>query len=570
MPLADVDEHLLDELLEWSDWRQVGVRRWTRICNDVTNDFWDLWRDYKDEIKAMGIMVRRPDEDGPFCATWVSQVDPGSCIAPKLDDDEPVQVRNVLRCPASAQRWYLREYQNDAYFTLLKALQAGITFVHDGSDAGMGKTWNALEVVRQLGWNFGVVCPSNVVTKWTNTAIEQPFAIEPEFVLSYDAVRSGRTDYVSREDFIYRKKKRTNFTWNTCDQVILIFDEIHMCAATDSLNAKLLKAAIDNPHVIVMGASATAANSPLELRTIGYGLELHAYDDWFQWCKKMGCRPGPFGGLVFNTGMNSKRNLTPNQKRARRKLADIHHHIYPKRGARIEKTRPEIAAMLPENQIFADTIDLAEPDHPWIKAAMAELDEKEIADEEKALEKEQSVSDLTLNTRARQRTELQKLPALFERVRELRSEGNSVIVFLNYSESIRLLDAWLIKAKEMCVTFVGGMTKREQDDVRGSFQQNLSRVIICQTEAGSASIDLDDTDGQFPRVSLISPGYSARQLIQALGRPHRGPTTRSKVMQWILFAANTVEERACRIVQHKLNNISLLNDGDLAGVIDLV
>lgn len=569
MIATDVDQ-LVAELLEWTDWRQVAAQRWTRMCHEITDDFWDLWREHKDEIKAAGVRVHRSEDDGDFIATWVTQVDPGSCIAAETINDAPLEVRNVLRCPPSAQRWYLREYQNDAYFTLLRAIQNGMMFVTDGSDAGLGKTWNALEVVKQLGWNFGVVCPSNVVTKWTNTAVDMPFQLEPEFVHSYDALRAGRTDYVSRENFIYRKKKCTRFTWNTCDKVIIIFDEIHMCSAADSLNAKLLKAAIDDPNILIMGASATVANSPLELRTIGYGLGLHKYDDWFQWCKKMGCRPGPFGGLIFNTGMVSGRAPTPNQVRARRKLTEIHHHIYPARGARIEKSRPEIQAQLPENLIMADTVDLADEDDPRLVDALLAIDAKEMADEEKALEKEMSVSDLTLNTRARQRTELLKLPAFFDKILELRATGNSVIVFLNYSESIRLLHEWLTKKKETTVLFVGGLARPQQDEVKLSFQRNAARVIICQTEAGSASIDLDDTDGNFPRCSLISPGYSARQLIQALGRPHRGPTTKSKIMQWILFAAATVEERACRIVQHKLNNIALINDGDLAGIVEII
>lgn len=568
MPLADVDELLFEELMEWTAPRQIG-RKFTRMAHDVPTEFWDLWRDYKDEIKALGIRVYKPDEDSPFQATWVTEVDPGSRIAAEVIDDEPEQVRNVLRCPHSAQRYYLRPYQNDAYFTLLRAVLAGMPFVVDGSDAGMGKTWNALEVMRQLGWNFGVVCPSNVVTKWTNTATDQPFALEPEFVLSYDAVRSGRTDYVTRTNSIYRKKKRVDFAWNTVDKVAIIFDEVHMCAAEHSLNSKVLKAALDNPHILVMGASATMANSPLEMKVIGYGLELHDYDGWFNWCRKMGCRPGPFGGLIFNTGMDSKRGPTPNQLNARKKLTQIHSHIYPARGARIEKTRPEIQALLPENLVMADVVDVA-PDDPRIKEALAAVDLKEQLDEEKAMEKDSAVSDLVLNTRERQRTELLKLPAFYDLILDHRKAGNSVIVFLNYSESIKLLNEWLVAKRERVSLFVGGLSKETQDVVRAMFQTNVARIIICQTEAGSASIDLDDTDGNFPRVSLISPGYSARQLIQALGRPHRGPTTRSKVMQWILFAANTVEERACRIVQHKLNNISLINDGDLAGVIDLV
>lgn len=64
-------------------------------------------------------------------------------------------------------------------------------------------------------------------------------------------------------------------------------------------------------------------------------------------------------------------------------------------------------------------------------------------------------------------------------------------------------------------------------------------------------------------MTLISPGFSAVQLKQALGRVHRA-NARSKSVQRVVFAAGTVEEQACEAVRAKLANIALLNDGDLA------
>jgi hypothetical protein len=56
------------------------------------------------------------------------------------------------------------------------------------------------------------------------------------------------------------------------------------------------------------------------------------------------------------------------------------------------------------------------------------------------------------------------------------------------------------------------------------------------------------------------------ELKQALGRVHRtGALTPS--LQRIVYLANTVEEKICRVVKAKLDNLDLLNDGDVHNVI---
>ena len=50
---------------------------------------------------------------------------------------------------------------------------------------------------------------------------------------------------------------------------------------------------------------------------------------------------------------------------------------------------------------------------------------------------------------------------------------------------------------------------------------------------------------------------------QTLGRIWRDDA-KTKSIQRIVCVANTVEEDVCRNVQQKLNNLDMLNDGDLA------
>ena len=81
-------------------------------------------------------------------------------------------------------------------------------------------------------------------------------------------------------------------------------------------------------------------------------------------------------------------------------------------------------------------------------------------------------------------------------------------------------------------------------------------------QAGGTGLSLHDLNGKHPRVSLISPNFSAVDLKQVLGRVHRAGA-KSTAVQKIVFANDTVEMRVCRAVRKKLNNLDLINDDEM-------
>jgi hypothetical protein len=52
---------------------------------------------------------------------------------------------------------------------------------------------------------------------------------------------------------------------------------------------------------------------------------------------------------------------------------------------------------------------------------------------------------------------------------------------------------------------------------------------------------------------------------QALGRVWRD-SAKSKSIQKIVFVSGTIEEKVCKQVNEKLNNLDLINDGDLNNI----
>jgi superfamily II DNA or RNA helicase len=68
--------------------------------------------------------------------------------------------------------------------------------------------------------------------------------------------------------------------------------------------------------------------------------------------------------------------------------------------------------------------------------------------------------------------------------------------------------------------------------------------------------------GLYPRVSIISPTWSAQDLIQVLGRIYRAKA-KTKVLQRIIFCKDTVEDEVCGMIQSKVANIAFINDGTM-------
>jgi len=86
--------------------------------------------------------------------------------------------------------------------------------------------------------------------------------------------------------------------------------------------------------------------------------------------------------------------------------------------------------------------------------------------------------------------------------------------------------------------------------------------MLCTIQAGGTGVSLHDINGNHPRVSLISPTFSAIDFKQTLGRIHRAGA-KSPAVQKIVFAEGTVEMRVCKLVKRKLDNLDLINDDEL-------
>ena len=114
----------------------------------------------------------------------------------------------------------LYPWQEKSKTTLLQALQ-NHSIALDCSDTGTGKTITACAVAQELGLPFAIVAPKVVLPAWREWC--STFGLQPEFVLNYEKLRTGNTEFV---------KKLGNKQWewsHKSPDFLYIFDEVHKC-----------------------------------------------------------------------------------------------------------------------------------------------------------------------------------------------------------------------------------------------------------------------------------------------------------------------------------------------------
>lgn len=472
----------------------------------------------------------------------------------------------------------LRPHQVKPVEQLLEILRYHQSAV-DLSDTGTGKTYVAAAVANRIAVPTLVVCPKIAKNAWRRAA--EHFG-DSFSIINYERLRTGRTLFgswtntpVARvETFVCQScqlpvdplkpfpcychargihclvARKTD--WNYGDFRfspairLIVFDECHRCSGLHSLNSEMLIAA-RRQGIKILGLSATAACSPLQMRALGYVLDLHTLHPraglgYWQWAARYGCRRdatiGP--GVHWLVGESKQRTI----------MADINSKIIPARGVRV---RTEEIPGFPEREITAELYDIEKPE--IANSLYSEMSEPLRRLSERTQLDVAPESSLTKILRARQKLELLKVPIARDLALDYLAKGYSVGVFCDFSAT---LDA-LAKILD-CDCIIDGR-RTDRDSVIARFQSNTSRLILVQNAAGGICISLQDFGGEHPRIGLVFPTFSIVTMRQVAGRFHRDGG-KSKCFYRFMFVANSVEEDVFRAWKSKGNNLDALNDAD--------
>ena len=429
-----------------------------------------------------------------------------------------------------------------------KVLQTGRMFLCAAS-TGAGKTYLACYTIAKLGIPTLIVCPKVAISQWKSVVrgmgVEDKVigVINPENLIS-----SKRNTFYSHED-----------GWKNIPEgpVLLVFDELHRsCSGVYKLSRRgqkgtgckqaLMVARWVNPSAPghkVLALTATPADSPLKMQTIGYLMGFHSFvaPSFYDWCRRHGCS-------MQARGRQAAFAFTRDRLRAKAIMADIRKDM----GERFMSITPEEIPGFPEETREVVLVDLAKEDYEGLVQAYAEMPE---------LMKKPSRDSMVKLLRLRQQAEFCKASVLAGMAANEVEDGNSVFIAISFTDARLRIQMELEKAGVPFGAIYGGQKESERFEIIDAFQQNRVHVIIGMMQACGVALSLHDTRHERPRVSLISPSFSASDVVQALGRIRRVGGTAAT--QKFVLVANSVEERVARSIQAKLEAMSSLTDQDL-------
>jgi len=453
----------------------------------------------------------------------------------------------------------------------------------DASETGTGKMYIGCAIARAFKGPIVVIAPKIILRKWKE--VLNSFGVEAIVYINYEKLCRGHTkwlkyrkvakqavDTVNQEDMAAKKKFRKfhpdekvaryfNAVLYFPSGSLVILDESHHCKGINSLQMGLMISLKRQGYKILM-ASATQACSPLDMRAFGYTVNLIPTPEmksYKQFCLDAGAvETGHYGAMTFDDEDNTARN----------KMQQIHQHLFDfsKIGSRL--TRESMGALFPEHEIICESYDMGENScriqHAFdiMEAEIAQMDEQTA---------NYSNHVFAAIMKARRRIEMLKVPTFVEMIEDLFDERKSVIIYVNFTETIEAIQQRLermrkFRGKNLIGLIYGGRTNNQRLQDIEDFQADRKRVMIVNI-ACAESIGLHDITGTYPRAQLLNPSFSAIKVLQAQGRGHR-QGGRTKVYTRFIFADKTYENQICNRLSSRLDNLELLTSGDLTGNIN--
>jgi superfamily II DNA or RNA helicase len=397
----------------------------------------------------------------------------------------------------------------------------------DFSSTGTGKTYTSIALCSQQDYEPIIICPKSVICYWKE--ICDFYEVKPKTIINYESIKKGK----DLNDDMTKKKSEIvdlvddKFIWKNINKKknIIIFDEAHKCKNHKSINGKLLLSAKNKCRILLL--SATIAQKYDDFRIFGYMLNFYKQiRSGSKWIKSL------LDQDRFKFSSCGETQLTS--------------CIYPKKGSRM--TYSDMSKCVSKNNISTQCYTLNDKNEKILR-------------KEYELLKKNINNHLTTQLYSRQKIEEVKVEILIDLAEKYLEEGLSVVIFVNFLKSLKLLTNHFGQKNIDYSSIYGDQNIQERTANINNFQLNHTRIIISMIQSGSESISLHDKTGNNPRISLISPSFSGKELLQSLGRIYR-TGVKSRVEQKIIFCDDPTEKLICAKIKEKINFINNFADYD--------
>ena len=412
-------------------------------------------------------------------------------------------------------------------------------------DMGLGKT---LQTLTWLAWLKArhkhhrpalVICPASVLHNWRREA--ERFTPDLKvLVLQSGAARHTLRKQIPQHDIIVTNYALLRRDWEELQKFefrVIILDEAQF---------------IKNPAAQI-SQSVKQLNSDLRLALTGTPLENRLLD---LWSILDFVQPGYLGNqqqFVENYQPKGE-DAEWQQKVARRRLAA---RLRPLMLRRLKK---QVAQDLPDRIEERRDCDLGEEQRKLYLAELRrsrEQVQQAVATKGVARSKMHVLAALTRlrqicchptlvgNDSASGKTE-----TLFELLEPLLAEGQKVLLFSQFVQMLRLLEAECVK-RGIPTHILTGETKQRQEVVNAFQEDPNPGVFLLSLRAAGTGLNL--TTASY--VVLYDPWWNPAVEAQAIDRSHRIGQTQT-VIAYRLIAPGTVEEKIWELQQRKARTIS--------------
>lgn len=447
----------------------------------------------------------------------------------------------------------LLDYQLPHAQQLIRALEREGSTAVDASDTGTGKTYSAAHVAKAMGLRPLVICPKAVTLTWKR--VLDTFELKYLGISNYEMFKGLKwfsyTENVSSMGtlepcpYVYQELGKKDIFWSPDlpQDCLIIFDEAHRCKNHKTGNSRLLLSTKPLPvRKLLLSATLADRGEFFAPFAVMFGF-CDTIEEYRLFKRRLEIGPA-----------SSINQYIRNQENAF--MSQVHNRIFPDHGSRIRIR--ELGDKFPKNQIIADTYMMDDDTVKGIRDAYDSIRAISIQAEARQL---MATCTLVEIIRARQKVEALKVRSMVDLAVGSIEAGNSVAVFVNFLDTMDLIiEGMKAAGHPVKLVIKGGQSISERQAIIDRFQEDSEVIILCQIQSGGVGISLHDTNGARPRVSIISPSWSAQDLMQSLGRIHRAGG-KTVCIQKLVYCHGTVEERICRAINKKLVNYHQFNDG---------
>lgn len=430
----------------------------------------------------------------------------------RADAFEKLQVEDVeLPEEIPGFRGQLRPYQRDGVrFLVSRDLTAILA-----DEMGLGKTVMTIAAVLAKGARAMVVGPANVLYNWADEierfADEVPLVYHQQrwmgnkdsrfLITTYDALRNL--------DPLHKEIQSRD---------TLILDEAHYIRNPETLRARLVKALPQQRRILLTG-------TPL----------VNTIDDYYELLEQVDKRRFT-SRSEFHEQWTVDASLFNKYGSVRNVAAEFLQRAT--RDVLLRRRKAEVLAELPERIIRIQRHELS----PQEDRVYQGLETKAL---ETIREGKSDVAVFAAIHSLRHHLAVARVPAVLERIEELRAEGEAVVVYSHYLEPLEKLQAAL--GGTVAKSLNGSTPPKERQALARAFgTEGGPQVLLAQMEAGG--IGLNFTAARW--VLFVHLGWTPAVHAQAMDRVHRIGQDRTVFVEFFV-TPDTIDERIVKILLRK-------------------